>query len=75
MDRQKRLMHRTITLLFFICLPLFCGCGAEPPSLEELGRIVFSASEVPGADEPYSLPEYLREAPAESDPLKRAPGD
>lgn len=65
-------MHR---ILVFLCVPFFSGCEAEPPSREELGRIVFSASDVPGADKPYSLPEYLREAAPESDSLKPAAGD
>lgn len=68
-------MYRVPAILCFICLPLLSGCEAEPPSREELGRIVFSPSEVPGADKPYTLPDYLREDDSQSDPSRRAPGD
>jgi hypothetical protein len=43
------------------------GCEPAPPSRQELGRIVFNESEVPGTDKPYIVPEYLRElAPDEA---------
>jgi hypothetical protein len=68
-------MHRTLPLLLMFFLPLLSGCEAEPPSRQELGRIVFNPAEVPGADKPYTLPEYLRNAPPAPEPPKRAPGD
>lgn len=72
-------MPRTARLLFLFCLPILSGCGAEPPRREELGRIVFSAAEVPGAEEAYSLPEYLRETAPKPDSAEHThthtPGD
>ncbi|HEX7378135.1 MAG TPA: hypothetical protein VF278_13540 [Pirellulales bacterium] len=68
-------MHRTATTLFFLSTAMLFGCGAQPPSREELGRIAFKASEVPGADDAYSLPEYLREALSKFDVDKHAPGE
>lgn len=51
---------------FFMCSSivaacLTAGCDAPPPKPNDLGRIVYSPAEVPGADAPYSMPEYLRE--------------
>lgn len=52
------------------------GCEPAPPSPQELGRIVFNESEVPGADKPYVLPEYLLEsAPDEAKKQPSTPAD
>jgi len=47
------------------------GCG---PSLTEddLGTVVFDASQLPGADEPYAMPET--HAPPASDPESGSAG-
>ena len=71
-------MRPTTKLLYLLFLfataCLTTGCGPSPPSRQELGRIVFIESEVPGADEPYELPERIRNAkPAEE--RRRMPGD
>lgn len=69
-------MYRTVLFLTLGCLAVvLCGCEAEPPGQKELGRIVFSESDVPGADRPYALPEYLRKAPPAPEPEGRKPGD
>lgn len=43
------------------CACLAGGCDPPPPNLQELGRIAFAESEVPGADQGYTMPERLRE--------------
>jgi hypothetical protein len=76
-------MRRTTRLLYLFSLLapacLISGCEPPPPSREELGRIVFSESEVPGADDTYQLPEHLRKAQEEaqknqSEDQRRLPG-
>ncbi len=42
--------------LLFLLLPVFCGCDSGVPT-EDLGTMVFEVPEVPGADEPYEMPE------------------
>lgn len=42
------------------------GCGPDL-SEEELGTVVTDMSQVPGAEEPYELPEPAEPPPAESD--------
>ncbi|MGH7139326.1 MAG: hypothetical protein ACREHD_26575 [Pirellulales bacterium] len=54
---------------------LLGGCESQPPSPQELGRIVYREADVPGADKPYALPEYLRKAPPAPEPEGRKPGD
>lgn len=45
-----------------VCLlAIALGCSPAPPSMEELGRIVYDPSQVPGFDRPYSLPHGLGE--------------
>jgi hypothetical protein len=63
--------------LFFVlaAASLITGCDPSPPSREELGRIVFSESEVPGADETYTLPERLRAITSEAKDEKGPPGE
>jgi len=43
------------------------GCGPNL-SEEDLGTVVTDMSEVPGADEPYELPELEEPPPADSEP-------
>jgi hypothetical protein len=61
-------MKRTISPLnLFVILVTTClttGCEPAAPSKEELGRIVFSESEVPGANDIYIVPERLRDVQA-----------
>lgn len=66
-------MHQTATFLFFLSLSLLHGCDAAPPSRDDLGHIVFDTTEVPGADEAYSLPKHLRPTPAEEEVMERLP--
>lgn len=63
----------SIFLLLSGCL--LSGCEPMPPSREELGRIEFDESKVPGFDTPYSMPEYLRKAPPAEEKEGRKPGD
>ncbi|HWB09042.1 MAG TPA: hypothetical protein VG826_07455 [Pirellulales bacterium] len=64
-------MKRVINLLsLFGILAATClitGCEPSPPSREELGRIVFSQSEVPGNSNTYVLPEHLRDFKAKEE--------
>jgi hypothetical protein len=71
MTQTEKLL--SVVLVLSGCV--LCGCEAEPPSREELGRIVYSESDVPGADKPYALPEYLRKAPPAPEPEGRKPGE
>ena len=50
---------------------LLGGCDAKRPTPQELGRIVFKESEVPGADQPYELPEHLQKL--QTDENKKGP--
>lgn len=53
--------------LVFTAVLIISGCEPTPPGRQELGKIVFNESEVPGADKPYVVPEYLLElAPDEA---------
>jgi len=45
-----------LTLAFLLAVPLASGCGPSV-SEEELGEVVSGIPKVPGADEPYPLPE------------------
>lgn len=54
---------------------LIAGCDPPPPEPQELGRLVFRESEVPGADKPYVLPEYLRNLQPEETPDGPRPGE
>lgn len=55
---------------------LISGCEPAPPSRQELGRIVFNESDVPGADKPYVVPGYLLElAPDEAKKQQSTPGE
>jgi hypothetical protein len=49
-------MRRTMILatVYFIGVS---GCAPSPPKPEELGRVVYDPSEVPGMDKPYHPPE------------------
>ena len=51
-------MRAFLGLLFGIVLilPTTAGCGPRLTD-EELGTVILDASELPGADEPYALPE------------------
>ncbi len=49
-------MYRT-TMLAAVYLVSVTGCAPSPPKPEQLGRVVYSPSQVPGLDEPYKLPE------------------
>jgi hypothetical protein len=72
-------MPRTTKLLQLFSLSaaacLIAGCEPSPPSPQELGRIVFKESEVPGADETYELPERIRNAEPAAEPPRRMPGE
>ena len=70
---QRLRLFSSIALIFTAC-PL-SGCDPAPPSREELGRIEFNPSKVPGADKPYTLPQYLRDAPPAEEKEGRKPGD
>jgi len=45
-----------LLLAVLLVVPLAVGCGPAIPS-EELGDVVFEVPKVPGAEEPYPLPE------------------
>ena len=60
---------------FIVTACLLSGCEPAPPSREELGRIEFNPSKVPGADKPYTLPQYLRDAPPAEEKEGRKPGE
>lgn len=49
----------SVTLLSAACLT--AGCEPPPPTPKDLGRVVFNPAEVPGAETPYAMPDYLRE--------------
>lgn len=38
------------------------GCSPAPPTMEDLGQLVYDPSQVPGHDRPYKLPYGLEEA-------------
>jgi hypothetical protein len=72
-------MRHTTKLLplfsLFATACLIAGCEPPPPSPQELGRIVFNESEVPGANETYELPERIRNAQPAEEPPRRMPGE
>ncbi|HEV3340214.1 MAG TPA: hypothetical protein VG125_07645 [Pirellulales bacterium] len=73
MTRATRLLN-----LFFVLAAtcLITGCEPSPPSKEELGRVVFKESEVPGAEETYTVPERLRSLKTDETEQKgRRPGE
>ncbi|OYV86579.1 MAG: hypothetical protein B7Z73_11515 [Planctomycetia bacterium 21-64-5] len=51
---------RRIRFFVLIGACLTVGCEPPPPKPQDLGRIVYNPAEVPGADQPYALPEHLR---------------
>jgi len=57
-------------LLIFISstalVPAATGCGRSAPP-EEYGTVVFELPDVPGADEPYKIPELENEPDSDSD--------
>lgn len=58
-----------------IALAMSCGCAPPPPTIDDLGQIVYDVSQVPGHDRPYHLPQGLGdEPPMETDP-ESGPGD
>lgn len=58
-----------------IVLAVSCGCAPPPPTIDDLGQIVYDVSQVPGHDRPYHLPHGLgNEPPTETDPESR-PGE
>ncbi|HEX7450036.1 MAG TPA: hypothetical protein VF306_20920 [Pirellulales bacterium] len=48
-------------LAALLCLAIAIGCAPPPPSIEDLGQIVYDPTQVPGADRPYTLPHGLGE--------------
>lgn len=50
-----------IGLVGMLCLAAAIGCSPPPPTVEDLGQIVYDPSQVPGADRPYTLPHGLGE--------------
>jgi len=72
MTRVVRLLN-----LFFVlaAASLIAGCDPPPPSSEELGRIVFSESEVPGANEAYTVPKRIEELKADENEHRVVPGE
>lgn len=68
-------MNRAILTIACLGLCILSGCEPAPPSREELGILVFDEAKVPGADKPYTLPEYLRKAPPAPEPEGRKPRD
>lgn len=58
-----------------ISLAMSCGCAPPPPTIDDLGQIVYDVSQVPGHDRPYHLPQGLGdEPPTETDP-ESGPGE
>ncbi len=53
-----------VSLLLGCCLTLGCGGG---PSEDDLGTILTEVPLVPGADEPFPLPELGAEEPTEAE--------
>ncbi|HUY36556.1 MAG TPA: hypothetical protein VMV69_27720 [Pirellulales bacterium] len=49
-------MYRT-TMLASLFLLSLTGCAPSPPKPEELGRVVYDPTQVPGMDKPYRAPE------------------
>jgi hypothetical protein len=72
-DPMMRLMKLLGGSLLLVCAGLSCGCEPQKPSEQELGRIVFSESEVPGADRSYELPKPLQKTHTDED-KKGPPG-
>jgi hypothetical protein len=72
---QREVMNRAILKISCVGLCLLCGCEGKPPSREELGTLVFDEAKVPGADKPYTLPEYLQKALPAPEPERRKPGE
>jgi hypothetical protein len=71
---QTTTLLRHVSLFGIACL--ISGCDPAPPSRQELGRIVFNEADVPGADKPYVVPEYLLELkPNEQMNEQRPPGE
>lgn len=48
-------------LAALLCLAMAIGCAPPPPSIEDLGQIVYDPTQVPGADRSYTLPHGLGE--------------
>jgi hypothetical protein len=48
---------RRMTILATVLFIGVSGCAPSPPKPEELGRVVYDPSEVPGMDKPYHPPE------------------
>lgn len=68
---MPRLMKHLGGLPFLTVACVLCGCDAQRPAPQELGRIVFKESEVPGADQTYELPEHLQKL--QDDETKKGP--
>jgi hypothetical protein len=72
-------MHRFSTLAV-VSLLCCAGCEAEPPKPQDLGRIVYDTSEIPGINEANQAPEpaagsdaTAKEPPAEEGTPVQAP--
>lgn len=50
---------RRAAVLFLVAA---IGCSPPPPTMEDLGQLVYDPSQVPGHDRPYKLPYGLDEA-------------
>ncbi|HVX12553.1 MAG TPA: hypothetical protein VHC22_15335 [Pirellulales bacterium] len=65
MKRSAKFLLGLACLLGGCLLP---GCEPEPPSRAELGRIEFDETRVPGADQTYTLPDYILKATPTPEP-------
>jgi hypothetical protein len=70
MRRTNRLLSWTV---LFGALSTISGCDPPPPKVQEMGKIVFRESDVPGNDRPYALPEHLRNLKGDERPDQGSP--
>ncbi|HVA45734.1 MAG TPA: hypothetical protein VNH11_05040 [Pirellulales bacterium] len=70
---MRRAIHFLGRLSVLIGACLTAGCEPPPPKPQDLGRIMYNPAEVPGTDQPYALPEYLRNIQPEQPELPEHP--
>ena len=58
-------MSRCHWFALWLSVALLPGCGPRLDK-EDLGEVVFEIPDVPGAKQPYPLPEFAQEKPAEN---------